>query len=147
SFTLTVENNRKDLGSAARPVTKTLSSSFIGVATNGGWQYFRLELTSNTFWEVTVSGATQTAPDVYVQQGQLPTTSASLQSSVNITNDLIAFTSNQGAPGVYYIGVFGANAPAGGARYTLRIEPLALQELAWDPGDADLGTRVFSCTN
>ena len=144
AFTLLVESNRNDLRTAERPVTKALSSQGTGVATNGSRQYFRVEAT-NVSWRVALDAAVQ-MPDLYAARGQLPTESSFLKRSINVTNDLLAFSANDPAagPGTYFIGIFALTAPTGGVAYTLRFEPVIPQTLIWDPGLAHLGTQVYT---
>lgn len=143
AFTLVVESNRVDLRTAARPVTKPWGSPATGVATNGSRHYFRVEVTSNLFWRV-VGSAANLAPDLFVARGQLPTEATYLKRSVNFTNDVMVFSLGESVVDSYFVGVFGAGAPAGGVPYTMRFEPVAMQNLAWDPGATHLGTQVFT---
>ncbi len=144
SFTLTVEGNRTDLRTALRPVTKPLSCAFSGVASNGTYQYFRVELTTSTFWRVALDATNTTSPDLYVARGQIPTNSNFLKRSMGNTNDLLSFTMSEGTAGSYYIGVFGAGAPAGSAAFKMQIAPFVPENLAWDPGLTHLGTQVYT---
>ncbi|MGA2866234.1 MAG: pre-peptidase C-terminal domain-containing protein [Verrucomicrobiota bacterium] len=149
AFTLVCETNRTDLRTALKPVTKVLagplSGGARGVVARNAWQYFRVELTTNTFWMAGLDVTNQTAPDLYVASAQIPTTSTYLKASVGLTNDLLAFTSSEGAPGVYYVGVFGATPLAGSSvAYTLRVQTMSLPTLLWDPGTTDAGTQVYT---
>ena len=144
SFTLLCETNRTDLRSAARPVTKPLSSLATGVATAGSTEYFRLELATNAFWRASLDATNLSGPDLYVARGALPTVSSYLKRSQSLTNDILTFTSSEATPGVYFVGVFGAGAPVGGAPYTLRLSQVPIITLNWDPGLAHLGTEVYT---
>ncbi|MBC8097544.1 MAG: PPC domain-containing protein, partial [Akkermansiaceae bacterium] len=143
TFSLTVQTNRTDLRTVDRPVTKPLGSLVSGVATAGANQYFRMELTTNAWWRASVDATNQSAPDLYVARGQLPTVSTYLRRSVNQTNDLLAFTGTESTPGVYYVGVFGAAAP-GAVPYSLRLNPFTAITLDWDSGSTDSGTLVYT---
>ena len=144
AFTLLVETNCPDSRTAARPVTKPLTSQAAGVATNGTFQYFRVELTTNTLWRIQLDSTNQAAPDLYVHRGQLPTGSAFLKRSVSLTNDVVVFSASEGTPGAYFIGVYASGGPAGGVPYTLGISPVVPQTLVWDPGTTHLGTQVYT---
>ncbi len=144
AFLLVAQTNRTDLRTADHPVTKALGGLSSGVATTGVNQYFRLELTTNAWWRTALDATNQSAPDLYVARGQLPTTSTYLRRSLNQTNDLLAFTGTEGIAGVYYVGIFGAGAPGGGVPYTLQIAPVTAITLDWDSGSADSGTLVYT---
>ncbi len=144
AFTLIVEGNRADLRTAVRPVSKPLSGIATGISTNNSYQYFRVELTTYTFWRVRLDGTTQSAPDVYAARGQLPTESSFLKRSLNVINDSLVFTSSEAAPGVYFVGIFGAGAPSSGVPYTMHIEAVIPETLIWDPGLTHLGTEVHT---
>jgi hypothetical protein len=144
SFTVLVETNRTDVRSASRPVSKTLTTAVNGLVYGGTNQYFRVELTSNAFWRISLDSTNLAAPDLYLARGQIPTTSSSLKRSTGATNDSLALTSVETAPGIYYIGIFAASAPARGLAYAFRIAPVSPQVLTWDPGSTHLGTMTYS---
>jgi large repetitive protein len=144
AFTLTVETNRTDLRSATKPVTKPLGTQMYSRATSGTRDFFRVQLTSNTFWRVRLDSTNTTAPDLYVARGQIPSESSYLKASLYTTNDVVAFTSTEGSAGVYYTGVIGSGAPGGGAPYLMRIEAFIPMTLNWDPGTTHLGTEVYT---
>lgn len=144
TFTLTVQTNQSNLRSAERPVTKPMPSLVRGAALNAAWQYFRVELSSNTMWCVTVDTTNQASPDLYVQRGQLPSTGSFLKDSRGQTNDLVTLTQTEGTPGAYYIGVLGTGGPGGGVPFTLKAERIVPIALDWDPGTAHHGTKTYT---
>lgn len=143
AFSLVAETNVSNLRAAERPVSKPLGSTVTGLAAAGVFQYFRLELTNSVSWRATAVSSIS-APDLYVAGAQVPTISSYLKRSTLSTNDILAFTTAESAPGVFHIGVHGAGAPGGGVDYTLRLESVQIASLVWDAGSTHLGTEVHT---
>lgn len=141
-FTLRVETNAPGLRSAARPVSKLFAVESSGQAAPNAWEYFRVEVRSNLFWQVTVDSLAGLAPGVYVEAGQLPTRN-SLKRCVETTNNLVAFATAETQPGPYYIGVLKSSG-TGPTPYRLKVDRFEPQTLVWDPGTEHLGTEVLT---
>jgi large repetitive protein len=145
SYTVTVVSNQTDLRSLARPTTKPIVGTAQGAVTPGSWQYFRIDITTNLpGWRILLNSVSGTAPDLYVQRGQVPTTTSSLKQSLTQTNDVVAFAGSEVSPGVYYIGVYCPPSVSAPASYTLQTELINFTTLAWDPGVADVGTQIYT---
>jgi hypothetical protein len=144
---LAVEANRSDLRSASKPVTKSLSGLAAGMARNNTNHYYRVEVTQPVDWKAALTCSTNNAPDLYVARGVIPTTTAYLRRATASTNNLVALSSGESVPGVYYIGVFGGALPTAGVYYKLTTEVLQVQDMVWDPGLAHEGTAVVARTN
>ncbi len=141
SFTVTILTNVTDMRAANRAATKSLVSTNRGALNAGGWHYFRVEIPTNVpGWRI-ILNSTNVNPDLYVQRDQVPTAATWLKRSQSQTNDVLAFTSSEAAPGAYFIGV---NQTAGSNAYTLRTELINFTTLNWDPGLTHLGTQVYT---
>jgi hypothetical protein len=149
SFTVTVLTNQTDLRSAARPLTQPFASTNQGSLAVGAWHYFRTDVASNLFaWRVLLSSPTNAHPDLYLQRGQIPTTTDYFKRSVQQTNDSLLLWEAELLRGACFIGVFNPSNATGINAYTLRTEPVFLQStLQWDPGTAHLGTVVYTHPN
>lgn len=143
SFSLAIEFNVPGLRSADRPVSKSLSSFSAGTAMNGIWQYFRIELATNTMWSVTAD-AKHSSPDLYIQKAALPTLTSYLKRSYNQTNDSVTFSQDEGLAATYFLGVVGNAGSAWGVPFSLQTEKIVPIQLAWDPGITHLGTSVHT---
>jgi hypothetical protein len=140
-FTLLVATNVTDLRAAARPATKSLVSTNQGTITAPTWQYYRVEIPTNTTgWRIQLASANN-GPDLYVQRDALPTTTGYLKRSQSSTNDDLAFAGSELTPGAYFIGVLQSSSSS---TYTLRTELLNFIPLTWDPGLTHLGTQVYT---
>jgi hypothetical protein len=142
SFTVQAEGNCTGMRTSERPVSKPLGAVINSVAYNGQWHHFRVEPRTNSMWRATVDSGNNVSPDLYVQSSKLASTSSYLSRSTGTTNDIICV--NGGSTTYYYVGLLGSAGPTAGAAYTLRIEPIIPKDLAWDPGESHLGTRVYT---
>ncbi len=147
-FTLTVASNLSDLRTAQKPVTRLLTNGVPtrGVATASSRHYFRVELLTNSGWQVRVETTNSTQPHVYVRSGQIPSESVFNKASLGATNDSLAILPKDTTPGANYIGLF-ASGLVLPQTYRLMLEPLNIRTLAWDPGLTHEGTAGFSITN
>ncbi len=143
TFSVVVQTNRSDLRTSTTPVSKTFSADFSSTIQGGINHFYRVELTTNAMWRVSLESTNANGPDLYINRGQPPTASSFLKKAFGGLNDSIAFNAVEGVAGVYYIGVFGGSAPAAGVGYTLQIAPVTVVNLAWDPGTAHLGTAAY----
>ena len=143
NFTVTVATNQADLRAISRPATKPLISTNQGGLTIGAWHYFRVDIVTNiSGWRLRLNSTNGTQPDLYVQRGQVPTTSAFLKRSQGQTNDVLVFSGNELTTGAYFVGV---NSSASGTNsYTLTTELINFTTLNWDPGTTHLGTQVYT---
>ena len=144
AFNLLIETNKNNLRTQSRPVSKKIDSLTTGWIAPGTNHYFRVEFMTNMFWRISLDSTNSGGPDLFVARGQLPTTTSSLKKAIGGTNDSVAFTAAETAPGVYYIGAFAAAAPATGLRYSMRIAPVTPINIDWDPGTTHLGTLLYS---
>jgi len=146
NFTVIVATNQADLRGISRPATKPLVSTNQGGLTIGAWHYFRVDIVTNiSGWRLTLNSTNGTQPDLYIQRGQVPTTSAFLKRSQGQTNDVLVFSANELTPGAYFVGV---NSSASGTNsYTLTTELISFTTLNWDPGATHVGTQVYTNLN
>ncbi len=144
SFSLTVQTNRTDLRTV-QPVTKGLSFTNAGSLSGSTWNYYRIEVPTNaTTLNLTVESTT-VSPDLYIQRGQVPTTSSFLKRSTNLLNDIVLLADTEATAGAYYIGVIGSAGT--NVNYTLKSEVLNVNTLNFDAGTTDDGIDKFSATN
>jgi large repetitive protein len=146
SFTLYTEPNRTDLRTANKPMTKSLSSFAKGLVPPGTNDYYRLEMVKASPTSIALDGQGGPAPDLYWSLNTVPTTSSYIRKSTGSTNNLIALALSETSPGVYYIGVFGTSALAGGEPYKLTLAQIKTVDLSWDPGDTHVGSTAFTNT-
>jgi hypothetical protein len=144
-FILRVDRNSADLRSANRPASKYVTSLVTGLGGNGNREFFRVELTAGTAWQIHLSTATNadTAPDLYVQKGQVPSETVFWKASVTNNYDFLGFTAAEAPAGAYYIGVISTiNSMA--RPYTVQLDTNQAAMLAWDPGVTHEGTQVYT---
>ncbi len=148
NFTVTVLTNQVELRGTNLPATKPIVFTSAGRTTQGTWQFFRVDITTNiSGWRLSIETSTNVLPDLYIQRGQLPTDINFRKQSRGVTNDVLVFSGDELTPGQYYIGVNHPNAVAGTNRYTLRAELISITTLNWDPGLTHLGTEVVTNSN
>lgn len=144
SYLLIIQTNRTDLRGPTTPVSKPLNTQFKSLIQGGSNHFFRVVLPTNTTWRISLESTNASGPDLYVHRGQAPTASSFLKKATGGTNDSIAFNPAEGLAGTYYIGVFGATAPATGIEYGLNVAPVIPVVLNWDPGTEDSGTLAYT---
>lgn len=135
AFTLTVQTNHPGIRTQL-PVSKPIDFLANGSMSAGTWHYYRIHLTNATPLKFTLDEG-----DLYIQRGQIPTTSFYLARSINQTEDMIFLDDLQATPGDYFIGVF---CPSGTINYNLSSEALNIIPLNFDPGTTDAGTDVYT---
>ena len=148
-FDVVVSSNLSNLRTANYPVSKGLVFSTTGYLTNSGsgaWQYFQVDVPSNllTGWRVVVSSTNATPPGIYINRGQLPSTSSYVMESTGQSVDTITFFSGQATAGTYFIGVYLPAGAASSANYVLGAELASVTTLTWDPGTTQPGTQVYT---
>ena len=143
AFTLTVEQDQAGLRSAAKPVTKRLTSDTQGSLPPGQWHYFQVDVPAGLPGWINVLNATNTA-NLYVRRGALPDTATADRASINRAVDTIFFSDVEVTVGTYFVGVYVPATVGTTAIYTLQTAPGALSGLTWDPGAADAGTQAVT---
>ncbi len=143
AFTLTVMQNQAGLRTAAKPVTKRLSSNTEGALAAGEWHYFQIELPAGLPGWINVLNATNPA-NLYVRRGALPDTATADRASLNQAVDTIFFSDVEATPGTYFVGIYVPATAGATAAYTLQTASGALSSLNWDRGVADTGTQVVT---
>src|SRR5207249_2203267 len=139
AFTVLLQTNVSDMRSASRPVSKPFPVQTIGSISANGRQYFRFDLSSNAAIRVALDSP-NVSPDVYLNRTQIPSESVNLKRSVGVSNDVIALLETEALPGSYFVGVFSPGSAPANVAFILRIEPLIIPALAWDPGTTHEGT-------
>jgi len=147
-FAVVLTTNRTDLRTAPYPVLKPRVFTTTGTLTNAasaeGWNYFQVDVPTNLpGWRVVLS-TTNAAADLLVRKGALPTSGSYDKASANQPVDTVIFNGTEATTNTYFIGVRIPSGPATNSLYTLTTELGWLNELAWDPGTADLGTQVYT---
>ena len=100
AFTVSMATNLAGLRSAALPASKPFISATQDGLASGQWHYYRVEIATNLpGWRLRLESAAA-QPDLYLQRGQLPTTSNWLKRSLAQTNDLIALTALEATRGL-----------------------------------------------
>jgi uncharacterized repeat protein (TIGR02543 family) len=143
AFTMLVQTNLSDMRSLARPVSKVLASQAIGRISANGRQHFRFDLRTSSALQITLN-ASNASPDLFLQRGQIPNETVFLKRSITLSNDLIAMLDTEATAGAYYVGVFAPAVASGNVPFTLRIDPLNVPAMSWDPGTTHEGTLVQS---
>ena len=141
SFTLLIESNRTDVRTL-RPPSKPLASTNSGTLLAGTWNYYRVEIPTNSGgWRAMLdSGGTV---DLYIQKSQLPTTATFLKRSTGLTNDIVSLSDTEAQAGAYFIGVFATTT----TNYVLRTENVGLTQMNFDAGVSADGTDVYSSSD
>lgn len=141
SFTLLMESNRTDMRTVRAP-SKPLVSTNTGTVVAGTWNYFRVEIPTNSGgWRALLdSGGTV---DLYLQKSQLPTTTTYLKHSTGVTNDVVSLSDTEVQGGAYFLGIFATTT----SNYVLRTENIALTPITFDAGLTPDGTSVYTNNN
>ena len=145
AFVVMLETNVADLRSASLPAAKPQAFIADGSLTNGQWQYFQVEIPTNSpGWRLVLNSSGTGIPELDVRCGDEPTPGQYLKQVSGLTNGTIILTDTEVTEGTWFIGVYLAD---GTTEYSLFSEVGYITELNWDPGTADLGTEVFTNTS
>jgi large repetitive protein len=141
AFTLLVETNRTDVRTL-RAASKPLVTTLTGVVAAGTWNYYRVEIPTNSSgWRALLDSAGTV--DLYLQKSQLPTTSTYLKRSTGLTNDVVSLSDSEVQPGASFFGVFATAT----TNYFFRTENVSVTPINFDAGVTADGTDVYTNSN
>lgn len=148
NFSVTATANPAGLRTAAKPVSKAVTSSATGALTAGNYHYFRVDLPSGLpGWRAVLTATGGGTPDLYISRGAIPTISSFERGSTGQAVDTIFYDPTGINPGSYFVGIYVPVGVVGTVNYAVNFEASPVNSLTWDPGTTHLGTQASAQPN